>query len=791
MRARVAVAAISVTLAFGLTGRAALAQAVRGSVVDAAGVPVPGVVVQLLADSVLAARALTDARGQFLVVAQQAGTYRVRTLRIGYQPVLSEPILLRVGEEVARRVELAGVSLRLDTVRVAGESACGATGSVGGMTLALWEQARAAITATAITGGSRAVVARRILHDRMLDAAAYRTLSQSASVVTAPLTQPWPAESPENLHRYGYIVTVLDSTAYRAPGLDMLASPYFFGDHCFKLASGRDRALIGLEFTPAPDRRKLAEIRGTIWLDRATAALRRIEFRYVNPEARDTEAGARGEINFAALPNGAWVVTQWSIRMPVLEVARAVNRVPGRPSGAESQVRVAAVRVMGGELALATEGPDTLFAKAPLVLAGTLTDSATGRDVSGASVALVGTPLTATTGRDGRFAVSGVLPGEYVLEVRTASLDSVGTVHRVELLLTDPPPTVRVRVPTAAQVTAVLCGTPRQRATPRITGVVLGGVLGPDSTPLRTGARIQVQWVDVESGHARLADTQADSTGAFRICGVPLHSPLTLRALSPSAASAAIAVAVGDDRRIARASLVLDRPAVGSAVLTGLVADSAGGPVPGAEVTLPALGLARIADGRGAFRVSDIPAGVHQVIVRKVGYGPLDATLGFADGATLERRIILTRMTTLGEVRVTATLRDRQMEDFEANRRTGLGHFLTRAEIAPQEVRKISDVMQSMPGVKVVHGPGNRAFIATSRRCLQYTSEQDCAACIASVYLDGVLMSQFEPVDINTFSLRDIEAIEYYADWWQAPPRYNGFQNACGVVVIHTRRGAP
>ncbi|MGH7679240.1 MAG: carboxypeptidase-like regulatory domain-containing protein, partial [Gemmatimonadaceae bacterium] len=54
----------------------ASAQAVRGTVVDAANAPVPGVIVMLLdfRDSVTA-RALTNERGEFRVAASVAGSY--------------------------------------------------------------------------------------------------------------------------------------------------------------------------------------------------------------------------------------------------------------------------------------------------------------------------------------------------------------------------------------------------------------------------------------------------------------------------------------------------------------------------------------------------------------------------------------------------------------------------------------------------------------------------------------------------------------------------------------------
>jgi len=62
------------------------------------------------------------------------------------------------------------------------------------------------------------------------------------------------------------------------------------------------------------------DIRGTIWLDRESAQLRQLNFEYtrVPKWARGTEA--TGELRFAPLPDGGWIVQQWRLRVPVPRV---------------------------------------------------------------------------------------------------------------------------------------------------------------------------------------------------------------------------------------------------------------------------------------------------------------------------------------------------------------------------------------------------------------------------------------------------------------------------------------
>src|SRR4051812_30419156 len=91
--------------------RRAAAQAVRGTVVDPSDRPVAGVLVLMLdSASNIAARALSNDRGEFHVASIRPGSYRLRTLRIGFRPVTSEPISVVAGDEVIRRLLLSGIA---------------------------------------------------------------------------------------------------------------------------------------------------------------------------------------------------------------------------------------------------------------------------------------------------------------------------------------------------------------------------------------------------------------------------------------------------------------------------------------------------------------------------------------------------------------------------------------------------------------------------------------------------------------------------------------------------------
>ncbi|MEO7520188.1 MAG: carboxypeptidase-like regulatory domain-containing protein, partial [Gemmatimonas sp.] len=101
------------------------AQSVRGTVVNERSAPVPGVIVLLLDDaSNVVARTLSGGSGEFRLLASRAGSYRTRTLRIGFRPMLSATFQLAAAQEIMQRLTLSSVQFTLDTVKVLGRNEC-------------------------------------------------------------------------------------------------------------------------------------------------------------------------------------------------------------------------------------------------------------------------------------------------------------------------------------------------------------------------------------------------------------------------------------------------------------------------------------------------------------------------------------------------------------------------------------------------------------------------------------------------------------------------------------------
>lgn len=788
---------LAVTLLLGAAPSLLAAQSIRGTIVTRIdSVVVSGAVVLLMngADSVVA-RALSNERGEYRLAAPSPGTYRLRTLRIGFRPVLSDPIDLAAGQDVTRRLSFADVPFQMDTVRVVGSNACRGRADSTMSPLAVFEQARTALTAAQVSATDRALASTVVRYERVIDPVRDRQLKQDAKLLTQFASRPWATLRPDSLRRVGYVVT--DSTGdvtYYAPDLAVLVSDAFVTDHCFRIVASRDTAMLGLAFEPTRERRSVAEIRGTLWLNRRTSELHDLEYQYVNISRALADGRAGGTMGFARLPTGAWVISRWDIRMPVQEMV-----VSGGFGGTAraSALRLAEIRVTGGELALVRRGRDTLFTGTHVALSGIVTDSATGRGTAGARVTLAGTRHETSTDGEGRFRLQNVLPGTYEIAVRTPALDSLGTAFRLPFTLLDESTTAAIQVPPSGQIAMLLCGNKR-------VGLLSGTarLRGDSTAPGRM--KVSVEWSDSVAGQVRALETRADSAGRFRVCGVPVNTALVIRVTGDSivAEPAMRQIAAGF---VARAELTVERHVNHGALLIGQVlTDSTRKPIGGVEVVIPTLGLATRTNDRGEFRLADVAPGKHQVIARRFGYGPLDTYVSFTANETVDRTIFLTRIAMLDTMNVTgqAVRRGNGLGAFEERRRLGLGKFIDSTELRKNENRRLGDLLANMSGVRMVAPPVCGANGLAHPFCVMNGTSRVAfnnrgSGCPMQVVVDGATVYRAKEGDkawaymfdvTNFLSVSSLAAVEVYRTVAEVPVEYGGGGSICGLLMLWTRR---
>jgi hypothetical protein len=384
----------------------------------------------------------------------------------------------------------------------------------------LWEEVRAALTATRITRDRRAfpiTISRfkRVFHPKSLQVQSEERNEQSGMASNPFLSMPILVLSTK-----GYIVTEASGElTYHAPDVDVLLSEIFVRDHCFSLVEGTGAraALVGLAFRPT-SARKVPDITGVLWVDGPTRELRRLEFNYTGDPYEGLWQRFPSYMEYTRLPSGAWIIGRWAIRMPLIEVSRPDPTVPG--GGGGSIRRLAGIVEQGAEASIGDGRP-----RIPRALAGVVFDSTAGRPLAGARVALRGTPFGATSDDAGRFRIQLPDTGRYLLAFEHPRLDSLGyDVRAREIRVTDSLTTADVAVPPFATVRAELCPGSRGGAS---TGVVVGTVRTATGA-LAGWATLRYTWSRLDAGPSgpQLQSTPGatlvtDSRGRFLVCDVP------------------------------------------------------------------------------------------------------------------------------------------------------------------------------------------------------------------------------------------------------------------------------
>ena len=298
----------------------ATAQTVRGQVLEADDAPVASVVVVLHGERGERLRAtLADAQGRFEVRVPAPGAYRLSAERAGY--ATAAPVSVEVP-----RGGVAGIVLRADSRRIVlpvvaargRRRACDGELSGGARTAVLWEEARKALQAAALAE-DEGRYRYRIRMERMRTNLHGRTLWGRALWHVESGGVPFASFSGEKLVREGYMQVLGDSVVFHGLTAAAILSDAFLGAHCFGVREGGEEhpGLVGLAFVPLRGR-VLPDVRGVLWLDRASGELRFVEYSYTRLAFRGPTGGVGGRFDFRRLPNGVWVTWRWTIRAPLL-----------------------------------------------------------------------------------------------------------------------------------------------------------------------------------------------------------------------------------------------------------------------------------------------------------------------------------------------------------------------------------------------------------------------------------------------------------------------------------------
>ncbi len=333
-----------------LSATSVTAQVVRGTVRDSlTGAPVRDALVLLLGDDGRArARALSLDAGGYALVAPAPGRYSIRTKRIGYRAVQSHPFGVAQGEVRVHDILAPTIRVSLPSVTVHAQRHCVVRPGDGAPAFHLWEEVRTALYQTQLAqrGDLFQTTARR--WTRELDTLARFVHADSSWMLSGMAQRPFVALPADHLERVGFIERKgRDTWYFYAPDADVLLSEAFLRNHCFRVTDGED-GLIGLAFEPARKRR-VADVKGVLWLDPETAELRHLEFTYTKMPWGVATSRVGGRVEFEQLASGVWIVRRWYVRAPRMGVERTYFRMGGSLQF-RSRERFVSIIEHGGEV---------------------------------------------------------------------------------------------------------------------------------------------------------------------------------------------------------------------------------------------------------------------------------------------------------------------------------------------------------------------------------------------------------------------------------------------------------
>ncbi|MEX0908693.1 MAG: carboxypeptidase regulatory-like domain-containing protein [Gemmatimonadaceae bacterium] len=429
----------------------------------------------------------------------------------------------------------------------------------------------------------------------------------------------------------------------------------------------------------------------------------------------------------------------------------------------------------------AQDAPSAKYA----VLQGVAVDSVRGGFLRGATVGVLGPSRMTFTDSLGRFRIDSIPPGEYQVALFDPLLDTLalGVLSPPTRFAAGDTVELILAVPSQLAIVTAKCGMPRGEDDRALFGQILDAAT---EQPV-AGAQVTLNWSDLTIGEStgvrsepRRRQAQSDERGYYRICGLPAE--LTAEAFVRRGADSTGRVQiVFGDALLGMATFMLPGagavaagdtvpgPAGGTATATvsGTVVDADGKPIGNAHVSVTAGRNAATTDSTGAFTLTGQPTGTHALVVRRLGYRPVEVAVNLTPLRTSEITVEMQQHVPVLAAVVIGARREAALDriGFTQRKARGTGRYIERAAIESRNAHRLSNLLENIPNLR---RPGD----GFGGVCTFY-------------WVDGVLWRGGTPED---FIMPDeIEAIEVYTRSFVPFEFQTQGYDRCTTVAIWTR----
>lgn len=767
-----------------------------------------GVIVELLdGRGTMVQRTLSGGRGEYLLRAPAAGRYAVRALRVGYRPTLLPAEEITLQAPSVRNIVLDPTPVTLGTVRVVAQDQCRLRPDSGQMVRRVWDEASKALLASRLANESGMLDAEWLTYRRWSDPAERLIRRQQIDLHRGPTATVFESRDADSLASQGYVLERGGVETFIAPDAAVLLSEPFAATHCLRLqAAGRDSSdLIGVHFEPIRRDRLRSDIAGVFWLDRATAELRALEFRYVGLSSGAEEAGAGGHLSFAHLSTGHWIIERWNLRLPALALEGTGPRI--RASG--GSLVITAVQNSGGVVTAVSRDGARLYSGSLPEARLQVTSTDPRHPAAGVAVRLEGTDYEGITDSTGRAVIPQVLEGTYRAGAYSPLIESVQSIAPArEITAGRSAASEPIALPTIAELVRSSCGPTADADGP--SSILYGFVrdsLGRGLADVAVSASWITEAPEREGASARTDGVaiRSTDTGQWRLCAVPRNTNVTVRA-ETDAGQAAQSFSLDPDEVLHNTELDLRRataenPDASPALLEVIVTGPSGAALNDVTLDIKAGRLSRRlkTSERGLALLANVPAGVVRISTRRLGFVAGELAIIARPGRnTVPIHLDASKPPALDTIRVMGSRRiASRLDEFELRhqRKQATASF-DRAAIEKKNPVDVWQMLTAVPSISITAVGGQIVAKGGRGKSTSILADRPNQPCYMRVVLDGKLIPTqqtadgFDYTDLSRLPPpAEIHGIEYFAGPASIPPQYGGFQmdKGCGLIAIWTR----
>ena len=476
--------------------------------------------------------------------------------------------------------------------------------------------------------------------------------------------------------------------------------------------------------------------------------------------------------------------------------------IQATPSGLRSLTRLAVV-LAAVALPLASRvdaqvAPKPAASGAFTSLQGFVMDSVHAGPLVNAKVTIVGTARSAVTNADGHYSIDSIPPGSHSVVVEHPLLDTLGVqMHTPAYAFgAGESRVLDLAIPTAEQIANAFCNSAQRMRGP---AAMVGFVRDPDTKEPAIGSKVQLVYYEPDPiGRKQLRTREAvvDSTGLYRICGLPGDMSGKVQVFRNGVSSGEVPAEVTNGFLALRAFSIVSQHATvvevkndsgkvkriykGTARVTGRVLDKKGQPLNAARVMLQGGGETVLTKPNGEFTLDSLPSGTQALEIRKLGYAVTEVPVELSAATPARTTVTMSdAVPLLATMRVEA-VRDKALSDvgFRSRKQTGMGYFLEGNQIN-HDALTFSDVMRVAPGLRVTPTGDGRTYVIQDAR-------NATGGCV-NFYVDGTFWQQMTPGDIDDFVRpNEVVAVEVYHGS-ETPPQFSPpGQSGCATIVAWT-----